>query len=102
MTGHPVAAEALYDSLARLLALPDDLEIYPTHFAGSACGRAIRGKPSSTIGFERRFNPALHPRSREEFVAFMLEGLPPAPPGHVQIRQANWQGAISGRVPTAF
>src|SRR5205085_10566660 len=50
------AAAALYDSLQRLLALPDYLEIYPAHFAGSACGRAMSGKPSSTIGFERRFN----------------------------------------------
>src|SRR5438105_4936397 len=70
------AAAALYDSLHRLLALSDDLEVYPAHFAGSACGRARSGKPSSTIGFERRFNLALRPRSREEFIAFMLEGSP--------------------------
>jgi glyoxylase-like metal-dependent hydrolase (beta-lactamase superfamily II) len=95
------AAEALYDSLNRLLTLPDDLEIYPAHFAGSACGRAMSGKPSSTIGFERRFNAALRPRSRAEFVAFMLADLPPAPPGHAQIRQANRQGGFPGRVPAA-
>jgi glyoxylase-like metal-dependent hydrolase (beta-lactamase superfamily II) len=86
------AAAALYDSLQRLLALPDDLEIYPAHFAGSACGRAMSGKPSSTIGFERRFNPALRLHSRDEFVAFMLSELPPAPPGHRRIRQANREG----------
>jgi glyoxylase-like metal-dependent hydrolase (beta-lactamase superfamily II) len=86
------AAAALYDSLQRLLALPDDLEIYPAHFAGSACGRAMSGKPSSTIGFERRFNPALHPRSREEFIAFMLEGLPAPPAEHARIRAANRRG----------
>jgi glyoxylase-like metal-dependent hydrolase (beta-lactamase superfamily II) len=89
------AAAALYDTLRRLLALPDFLEIYPPHFAGSACGRAMSGKPSSTIGFERRFNPALRPRSREEFIAFMLEGLPAPPPEHVRIRAANRRGAVA-------
>jgi hydroxyacylglutathione hydrolase len=89
------AAAALYDSLQRLLALPDYLEIYPAHFAGSACGRAMSGKPSSTIGFERRFNPALRPRSREEFTAFMLEGLPAPPPEHARIRATNRRGAVA-------
>jgi glyoxylase-like metal-dependent hydrolase (beta-lactamase superfamily II) len=93
------AASTLYDSLQKLLALPDDLEIYPAHFAGSACGRSMSGKPSSTIGFERRFNPALRPRSREEFVAFMLTGLPPAPSEHQRIRQANRAGQVTEPVP---
>ena len=86
------AALTLYTSLQRLLTLPDDLELYPAHFAGSACGRAMSGKPSSTLGFERRFNPALQPRSPEDFVAFMLADLPPAPPQHREIRAANRQG----------
>lgn len=88
-----LAASQLYDSLfGRLLVLPDDLEIYPAHFAGSACGRAMSGKPSSTIGFERRFNPALQPRTREEFIAFMLTYLPAAPARHAELRAANRQG----------
>lgn len=86
------AALTLYASLQRLLTLPDDLELYPAHFAGSACGRMMSGKPSSTLGFERRFNPALQPRSPEDFVAFMLADLPPAPPLHREIRAANRQG----------
>lgn len=90
------AALALYASLQRLLTLPDDLEVYPAHFAGSACGRAMSGKPSSTLGFERRFNPALQPRSLEDFVAFMLADLPPAPPQHREIRAANRQGQHPG------
>lgn len=87
------AARTLYDSLQRLLALPDDLEIYPAHFAGSACGRAMSGKPSSTLGFERRYNPALQPRTPADFVAFMLTDLPAPPTGHREIRAANRLGA---------
>jgi hydroxyacylglutathione hydrolase len=86
------AAASLYKSLQRLLTLPDDLEMYPAHFAGSACGRTMSGKPSSTLGFERRFNPALQPRSLDDFVAFMLADLPPAPPQHLEIRAANRTG----------
>jgi len=53
-------AGRLYDSLHDiLLALPDDLEVYPAHFAGSACSAGVSGKPSTTIGFEKRNNPQL-------------------------------------------
>jgi len=87
-------AEQLYDSLfIKLASLDDALALYPTHFAGSACGRAMSGNPSSTLGFERRFNPALKPRSKAEFVRFMLENLPPQPPEFAVIRRKN-QGEI--------
>ncbi len=80
----------LYDSLFRkVLALPDAIEVYPTHFSGSACGRNMSGKPHSTIGFERRFNAALKPRSREEFIEFMLANPPPQPPEFAMNRQKN-------------
>jgi len=82
-------AGELHASLARLLALPDDLEVYPAHFAGSACGKAMSGKPSSTLGFERRFNEALRPRDRDAFVAFMTTDLPPQPEEFQRIRAAN-------------
>jgi hydroxyacylglutathione hydrolase len=53
-------AVRLYSSLhERLLTLPDEVEVYPAHFGGSPCGAGLSGKPSSTIGFERRFNRAL-------------------------------------------
>ncbi len=96
--GAALAARALYGSLQRLLALPDDLEIYPAHFAGSACGRTMSGKPSSTLGFERRYNPALRAREPDDFVAFMLADLPAPPPGHRAIRQANRLGVLSAAV----
>jgi glyoxylase-like metal-dependent hydrolase (beta-lactamase superfamily II) len=53
-------AAQLYASIHdKLLTLPDDLEIYPGHFSGSVCGVGLSGKPSSTIAFEKRWNPLL-------------------------------------------
>jgi hydroxyacylglutathione hydrolase len=94
------AARTLYASLERLRALPDDLELYPAHFAGSACGRAMSGKPSSTLGFERRFNPALRQPDADAFVAFMLADLPAPPADHRAIRAANRLGGL-GAAATA-
>lgn len=66
-------AGELYDSLhAKLLTLPDELEVFPGHFAGSACGVGMSGKPSSTIAFEKRWNPLLS-KPRAEFVDALSE-----------------------------
>lgn len=55
------SASQLYDSLKyKILALPETLEIYPAHFAGSVCGAGMSGKPMSTLGFEKRWNPMLN------------------------------------------
>jgi glyoxylase-like metal-dependent hydrolase (beta-lactamase superfamily II)/rhodanese-related sulfurtransferase len=84
------AAAQLYRSLTeRILTLPDSLEVYPAHGAGSACGRAMSSKAGSTIGFERRFNPALQAAGEEEFVRLLLEGLPPKPPNFKAIIERN-------------
>jgi glyoxylase-like metal-dependent hydrolase (beta-lactamase superfamily II) len=86
-------AEQLYDSLyGKLLKLPDHLEIYPAHFSGAACGKGLSGKPGSTIGFERRFNPALQLGSKADFVRFVLEDLPAQPPVFAENRQRNLNG----------
>jgi hydroxyacylglutathione hydrolase len=86
-------AEQLYDSLyGKLLTLPDHLEIYPAHFSGAACGKGLSGKPASTIGFERRFNPALQLASKADFVRFVLEDLPAQPPVFAENRQRNLIG----------
>jgi glyoxylase-like metal-dependent hydrolase (beta-lactamase superfamily II) len=83
-------AEQLYDSLyGRLLKLPDHLEVFPAHFGGSACGKGLSGKPGSTIGFERRFNPALQFSSRADFVRFVLADLPPQPAEFAERRREN-------------
>jgi len=74
------AAEDIWDSLRRvLLPLDDAVEVYPGHGAGSSCGKAMSAKSGSTIGFERRFNPALRFGSKAEFVHFIMEGIPPKP-----------------------
>jgi hydroxyacylglutathione hydrolase len=83
-------AEQLYESLyGRLLTLPDHLEVFPAHFGGSACGKGLSGKPGSTIGFERRFNPALQYPSKAEFVSFVLADLPPQPEAFAEHRREN-------------
>ena len=92
-TGRPDldgSAERLYDSIwKKLLSLHDSVEIYPTHFAGSVCGKAMSPKPSSTIGFEKRFNPSLQVKSKQEFVDFVMSDLPVQPPRFHKVRQFN-------------
>jgi glyoxylase-like metal-dependent hydrolase (beta-lactamase superfamily II)/rhodanese-related sulfurtransferase len=88
--GGEQAAAGLYKSLTeRLLVLPDSVEVYPAHGAGSTCGRAMSSKTASTIGFERRFNPALQARSVDEFVRQLMTGLPPKPPNFERIIARN-------------
>jgi hydroxyacylglutathione hydrolase len=86
-------ARTLYRSLTeRLLTLPDDLLLYPAHYAGSVCGRGLSGNPASTVGFERRHNAALQLASEEEFVAALTRDIPPAPEQQAAIVAANRAG----------
>jgi glyoxylase-like metal-dependent hydrolase (beta-lactamase superfamily II) len=86
-------AEQLYESVyGKLLRLPDHVEVFPSHFGGSACGRGLSGKPGSTIGFERRFNPALQFASKPEFVRFVFADLPPQPASFAENRRRNLSG----------
>jgi glyoxylase-like metal-dependent hydrolase (beta-lactamase superfamily II) len=72
-------AGQLYDTLQqRLLTLPAEVELYPGHTSGSACGAGMSGKPMSTIGFEKRSNPMLS-MNRDEFVTALTETIPPRP-----------------------
>jgi len=87
-------AGMLYDSLhEKLLRLPDAVQVYPAHGAGSLCGRSMRAERSSTIGTERLTNPALQVRSREEFVQQLTANLPPRPAYFVQDAELNRDGA---------
>ena len=91
-------ARTLYRSLTdRLLALPDDLLLYPGHYSGSVCGRGLSGNPASTIGFERRHNRALGFDSEDAFVAALLDDIPPAPEHQAEIVAANRSGQLPAR-----
>lgn len=81
-------AKVLFESLQRLLSLRDDIEVYPGHYAGSTCGRGMDGKTISTIGRERRHNPALQ-LDPDAFVEFQLTSQPPLPEDFHRIKQAN-------------
>jgi glyoxylase-like metal-dependent hydrolase (beta-lactamase superfamily II) len=86
-------ARALYRSITqRLLTLPDHLVLYPSHYSGSVCGRGLSANPISTIGFERRHNPALQLDSEDGFVKALLREIPPAPEQQAAIVAANRAG----------
>lgn len=86
-------ARALYRSLTeKLLALPDELVLYPSHYSGSVCGRGLSANPVSTIGFERRHNTALQHGSEDAFVAALTTDIPPAPEQQAAIVAANRSG----------
>ncbi len=87
-------AGMLYDSLhGKLLALGDDVEVWPAHGAGSACGKNISNERWSTIGVQRRVNYALQPMPREAFVKMMTADLPPAPRYFPMDAEINRRGA---------
>jgi hydroxyacylglutathione hydrolase len=86
-------ARMLYRSITeRLLRLPDNLVLYPSHYSGSVCGRGLSANPVSTIGFERRHNTALGFAGEDEFVRELMRDIPPAPEQQARIVAANRSG----------
>ncbi len=90
-------AEGLFHSLRRLVELGDGVEVFPGHVAGSLCGAAMSSKASTTIGFERRFNPALQ-GELADFLAARLGPQPPRPPNMERIVELN-RGELLGAQP---
>ena len=82
-------AEGLFHSLRRLVELGDGVEVYPGHVAGSLCGKAMSSKASTTVGFERRFNPALAFDDVALFVAESAAISTPRPPNMERIVELN-------------
>jgi hydroxyacylglutathione hydrolase len=80
-------AEAQFRSIARLLALPDWVAVFPGHFEGP-CGKGMCGRPSTTVGFERRFSPILH-LDRAAFVSALTTGIPARPLNMTAIEATN-------------
>ncbi len=86
-------ASALFDNLhGKLMKLPDYCEVYPAHGAGSLCGRALGAKRTSTIGYERKRNPALQVHSKSEFIASLTTEMPAAPDHFARCSAINGAG----------
>lgn len=88
-----------YDSLQRLLELPDWVEVYPGHYAGSVCSRGMDGKTITTNGRERRENQVLQ-LSLEEFVRFQTEDTRSLPADFRAIKRRN-AGYVPAPLSTA-
>lgn len=88
-------ARELHASLARLLELPDHVTVFPSHYGGSVCGRSLSGNPVSTIGFERRHNPALAHEDAERFAEALLVDVPPPPADQAAIVATNLAGVAA-------
>jgi hydroxyacylglutathione hydrolase len=95
-TPEPLARE-LHRSLGRLLELGDGVLVYPSHYGGSVCGRALSGNPFSSIGFERTHNAALAHPDADGFAHAVLAELPPPPADQAAIVAANRAGRAPAR-----
>lgn len=86
------SARRMFHSLQRFKQLPDYLQLWPAHGAGSACGKALGAIPSSTVGYEKRFNGLLQIDDEDEFVKRLLAGQPEAPKYFAMMKQLNKVG----------
>lgn len=84
----------LHTSLKRLLELPDHVVLYPSHYAGSVCGRGLSGNPVSSIGFERAHNPLLALADPAAFAEALAVEMPPPPADQERIVAANRSGQV--------
>jgi hydroxyacylglutathione hydrolase len=91
-------AQGLFHSLRRLVELGDGIEVFPGHVAGSLCGAAMSSKASTTIGFERRSNPALQ-GDLADFLDARLGPQPPRPPNMERIVELNRGELLGGQPP---
>jgi hydroxyacylglutathione hydrolase len=85
-------AHQLYHSMRRFLELPDHLQVWPAHGAGSACGKGLGAIPSSTVGYEKLFNPALQFRDEQQFVDYILADQPETPFYFAVMKRVNKVG----------
>jgi len=86
------SARQLYASLQRFRTLPEYVQVWPGHGAGSACGKALGNVPQTTIGYEQRFSWAFAVREEDEFVRRVLDGLVAPPRYFAQMKRVNQQG----------
>ena len=96
------SARQLFTTLKKLDSIPDYVQVWPAHGAGSACGKALGAVPTSTVGYEKRFNPAIKAAtSQQKFVDFILEGQPEPPLYFANMKRDNKLGPpVLGGLPT--
>ncbi|MDQ8145905.1 MAG: MBL fold metallo-hydrolase [Gemmatimonadota bacterium] len=93
-------ARQLFHSLERFRALPDFVQVWPGHGAGSACGKALGAIPTSTVGYEKRFNWGVATTDEGTFVRMVLEGQPEPPLYFAEMKRINREGpTILGGFP---
>ncbi|PQO41107.1 MBL fold metallo-hydrolase [Blastopirellula marina] len=85
-------AKDLFISLEKFKELPDYLQVWPAHGAGSACGKGLGAIPSSTVGYEKLFNPGLQYSDEAEFVQYVLADQPEVPPYFAVMKRVNKEG----------
>jgi hydroxyacylglutathione hydrolase len=85
-------ARTLFHSLERFRALPDYLQVWPGHGAGSACGKSLGAVPTSTVGYEKRFNWGVGTTTEQDFVAMVLAGQPEPPLYFAEMKRINRDG----------
>ncbi len=85
-------ARQLYHSMRKFRELPDHLQVWPAHGAGSACGKGLGAVPSSTVGYEKLFNPALQFNDEQEFVDYILADQPETPFYFAVMKRVNKEG----------
>lgn len=87
-----IGARQQFATMQLFKTLPDYLQIWPGHGAGSACGKALGAIPSTTLGYEKLFNPALQIASESDFVEWLLDGQPEPPRYFAVMKQVNRDG----------
>ena len=90
-TAEPGARD-LFQSIKKFRELPDHLQVWPAHGAGSACGKGLGAIPSSTVGYEKLFNPALQFNEEQAFVDYILSEQPEAPKYFAMMKRVNKEG----------
>lgn len=86
-------ARQQFHTVAKLKAMPDYLQLWPAHGAGSACGKALGAIPSTTLGYEKMFNPAFQFTDENEFVDWLLDGQPEPPKYFARMKYVNKVGS---------
>ncbi len=87
------SANALFNSMQKFKSMPEYLQLWPGHGAGSACGKALGAVPESTVGYELRFNPSIQAaEEKQQFVDYILEGQPEPPLYFARMKEQNKKG----------